>query len=101
VLTDHVGAVAPEEDLPDRAIHDRDVEWLNAADAVVAEVTVPSLGVGYEVGRAVAAGTPTLALYRPTGDHELSAMVRGCDAIELVEYNAIKTAAAAIAAFLE
>lgn len=100
VLTDHIGAAAPEEDLSDRAVHDRDLEWLDTADAVVAEVTTPSLGVGYEIGRAVAAGTPTLALYRPAGDHALSAMIGGCGAVELVEYSAIETAAAAMAAFL-
>lgn len=33
--------------------------------AVVAEVTQPSLGVGYEIGRAVAMGKKILCLYRP------------------------------------
>lgn len=32
---------------------------------VVAEVTQPSLGVGYELGRAVALGKPILCLFRP------------------------------------
>jgi len=31
---------------------------------VVAEVTIPSLGVGYEIGRAVALGKRVLCLYR-------------------------------------
>ncbi len=35
---------------------------------VVAEVTQPSLGVGYEIGRAVAMGKPILCLYRPSPD---------------------------------
>ncbi|PSP18993.1 nucleoside 2-deoxyribosyltransferase [Halobacteriales archaeon QH_10_67_13] len=100
VLTEHVGTAEPEEDLADGEIHDRDVEWLRAADAVVAEVTTPSLGVGYELGRAVAAGTPTLALYRPTGEHELSAMIRGAGDIEVVEYTEIAVAADAMADFL-
>jgi len=100
VLTEHVGAAEPEEDLADGAIHDRDVEWLGAADAVVAEVTTPSLGVGYELGRAVAAGTPTLALYRPTGEHELSAMIRGAGDVEVVEYTDLDVAAGAMADFL-
>ncbi len=100
VLTEHVGAAEPEEDLADGAIHDRDVEWLGAADAVVAEVTTPSLGVGYELGRAVAASTPTLALYRPTGEHELSAMIRGAGDVEVVEYTDLAVAADAMADFL-
>ena len=101
VLTEHVGAARPEEDLADDEIHDRDLEWLRAADAVVAEVTTPSLGVGYELGRAVAAGTPTLALYRPTGEHDLSAMVRGADDIPVVEYTELAVAAEAMREFLE
>jgi len=32
---------------------------------VVAEVTIPSLGVGYEIGRAVAMGKRVLCLNRP------------------------------------
>ena len=36
--------------------------------AIVAEVTQPSLGVGYEIGRAVAMGKRILCLYRPQPD---------------------------------
>ncbi len=35
------------------------------SDIIVAEVTQPSLGVGYELGRAVAMKKPILCLYRP------------------------------------
>lgn len=52
----------------------------------MAEVTTPSLGVGYELGRAVAWEKPVLCLYRPDGERELSAMVRGNDAVEVTEY---------------
>ncbi len=52
ILTEHVGDPALLEkgdDGPcDRHIHDRDMAWLAACDLVVAEVTVPSSGVGYE-----------------------------------------------------
>ena len=53
MLTEDVGqAHSPETDasIDDKWIHDRDVEWLHQADVVVAEVTQPSLGVGYEIG---------------------------------------------------
>jgi hypothetical protein len=55
VLTEHLGNEAlgaAGEDLPDCDIHDRDLEWLRRADVLVADVTTPSLGVGYEIGRA-------------------------------------------------
>nr|XP_020769678.1 2'-deoxynucleoside 5'-phosphate N-hydrolase 1-like [Odocoileus virginianus texanus] len=61
----------------DRLIHDRDLAWLQQADVVVAEVTQPSLGVGYELGRAVALHKPVLCLFRPQSGRVLSAMIRG------------------------
>ena len=63
----------------DKGIHDRDLELLSACSLVVAEVTVPSLGVGYELGRAVAMGKRVLCLYRPSEGRILSAMIRGLD----------------------
>lgn len=79
VLTEHVGYISLEETekIPDKTIHDRDVEWLEKSDVVVAEVTQPSLGVGYEIGRAVAMNKRILCLYRPTTGKSLSAMIRG------------------------
>ncbi len=43
-------------------VYARDVAWIQAADALVAEVSVPSHGVGYEVGYALNAGKPVLCL---------------------------------------
>eukprot|EP00090_Calanus_glacialis_P007668 TRINITY_DN16114_c0_g1_i1.p1 TRINITY_DN16114_c0_g1~~TRINITY_DN16114_c0_g1_i1.p1 ORF type:complete len:150 (-),score=29.65 TRINITY_DN16114_c0_g1_i1:50-499(-) len=63
----------------DVAIHDRCVERLRQCHVVVAEVTVASLGVGYEIGRAVAMGKNVLCLYRPQEGQLLSAMIRGMD----------------------
>ena len=92
VLTEHVGVESVEQreqtaGVSDGEIHDQDMAWLRQADIVVAEVTTPSLGVGYELGRAVERDKPTLCLYRPDGDHDLSAMVRGSDTIRVVEYH--------------
>jgi len=52
VLTEHVGAPRAESALGATGVHDRDLEWLRQADALVAEVTTPSLGVGYEIALA-------------------------------------------------
>ena len=49
----------------DRAIHSRDMRLLGEADSVVAEVTIPSHGVGYEIGRAVEMKKKILCLHRP------------------------------------
>ena len=55
----------------DRAIHDRDIRLLGEADSVVAEVTIPSHGVGYEIGRAVDMNKKILCLYRPQDDKSM------------------------------
>ena len=65
----------------DKDIHDRDVSLLTECNAIVAEVTQPSLGVGYEIGRGVAMGKKILCLYRPQPDKKLSAMIRGADEV--------------------
>ena len=89
VLTEHVGSPeltgAGEVD-DDREIHDRDLAWLKEAEYLVAEVTTPSLGVGYEIGKASEWGTPTLCLYRPLPGRALSAMIAGCPGVTVREY---------------
>lgn len=91
VLTEHVGEERVEEyeaaaDVSDVEIHGQNVAWLRRADVVVAEVTTPSLGVGYEVGRAIERDLPVCCLYRPQSEHDLSAMIRGNAAVEVMEY---------------
>jgi nucleoside 2-deoxyribosyltransferase len=75
--------------LSDREIHDRDLQWIMESDLVVAEVTVPSLGVGYEIGRAVHLGKPALCLFSAASEQPLSAMIAGCSEVELVRYKQI------------
>ncbi|RUS70741.1 hypothetical protein EGW08_021499 [Elysia chlorotica] len=73
----------------DKEIHDTDVAMLKKSDCVVAEVTQPSLGVGYELGRAVALDIPILCLFRPNEGKVLSCMIRGAhdgSAVTVVDY---------------
>jgi hypothetical protein len=89
VLTEHFGdasLTAAGESLADGDIHDRDLNWLQDADVLVAEVTTPSLGVGYEIGRAVEWGKRIICLYRPSPGRRLSGMIRGCNTIAVHEY---------------
>jgi nucleoside 2-deoxyribosyltransferase len=90
VLTEHVGdpklTEAGDDGPDDRTIHQRDMDWLRSCDLIVAEVTRPSLGVGYELGWACALGKPVLALWRPLADKRLSAMVAGSPGIITAEY---------------
>lgn len=91
VLCEHVGYKDLSDhgqDMSSREIHDRDLRWIDEADAVVAEVTNPSLGVGYEISYAVQTKKPVLALFR--GEEQgkrLSAMIEGSFGVEICHYS--------------
>jgi 2'-deoxynucleoside 5'-phosphate N-hydrolase len=89
VVTEHLGDAAITlggENASDRDIHDRDINWLRQADVIVAEVTMPSVGVGYEIGRAVEWGKRIVCLYRPSHDRKLSGMIAGCPGVTVYNY---------------
>lgn len=64
-----------ESGMTEEEIYVRDMGLLVKSDALIAEVTVPSTGVGYEICRALVQGIPVLCLHRP--DAVVSAMVLG------------------------
>ena len=105
VLTEHVGDMslseAGEDGPNDRYIYERDMAWLEASDFLVAEVSLPSLGVGYEVGYAVAMKKPVLCLYQPQSDRRLSAMIGGSPHVLKYEYSSLDDAKEAITSFLK
>ena len=80
VLTEHIGDASlssfGETTSLDQSIYERDMLWLEEADVVVAEVSTPSLGVGYEIGHAEGK-KPILCLYREQEGKRLSAMLGG------------------------
>ena len=103
VLTEHVGykdVEKSEENHSDTYIFERDILWLKSSDVMVAEVTVPSLGVGYEIGFAETLGMPILCLYSPKNKKPLSAMIAGNKKIIWKEYNNLKDAQLLIKDFL-
>lgn len=63
------GAIAPLD------VYSRDTNWIRASEALIAEVSVPSHGVGYEIGFALGLGKPVLALYQE--GRKLSKMISG------------------------
>ena len=105
VLTEHVGdsylEQTGEQNLSDKEIYERDLEWLESADAVIAEVTNPSLGVGYELGIAEKLGKPILCLFDDS-DHNrtLSAMISGNHKITTFRYTTLDQAKEEIISFI-
>lgn len=64
-----------EMGMTEEEIYARDMGLLVKSDALIAEVTVPSTGVGYEICRALAQRIPVLCLY--SLDAAVSAMILG------------------------
>jgi len=62
-------AVGPED------VYSRDTAWIRSCEILVAEVSVPSHGVGYEIGFALGCGKPVLALYQ--NGRKVSKMISG------------------------
>jgi nucleoside 2-deoxyribosyltransferase len=86
VLSEHVGSdlSSSGESRSEQEIYVRDIAWINEADAVIADVTTPSLGVGYEVAYAqFVARKPVLCVAQAQAN--VSAMIAG-SSVKLLHY---------------
>ena len=84
VLTRHLlldDADAQEGQLSERAVFERDLQWLEAADVLIAEASGSSYGVGFEVGyvigRAAQTGQRVLLLYDAARRPFVSRLIAG------------------------
>ena len=105
VLTEHIGdkelSHLGEADRTEDYIYKRDMAWVTESDAVIAEVSTPSLGVGYEIAYAETMNKPVLALYRPQAGKKLSGMIVGSPKTQVVEYHDVRELKDKIDSFLE
>lgn len=62
---------------------------LNEADIIFAEVSIPSLGVGYELGFADKLNKKIIAIYDKSYVDKVSTMIRGNKRIKLIPYTDI------------
>lgn len=69
------GVMALEAVIDPFEVYTRDVTWIRESHVLVAEVSVPSHGVGYEIGFALGLGKPVLALYQQ--GRKVSKMISG------------------------
>jgi len=81
-------------------VYAREMDWVRRADILIAEVTTPSLGVGYEIAKAEDSGKPVLALFRDASGNRLSAMIGGSPYSSMVTYETVEDAKTAIDGFL-
>jgi hypothetical protein len=103
VLTEHSFDFTYEEEIKkdDVQIWETDIGWLQSADALIGEITAPSLGVGYEIGKAEEWGKPILLLWKNSPGKKPSAMLSGSNFLKLVKYDKKEEALGVIDEFLE
>lgn len=77
----------------------RDIAWLHGCDALVAEVSTPSHGVGVEVTLASSRHMPILLVHRR--GHRVSRLLLGLDGVRSAAYGSEAECAAAVTGFLD
>lgn len=88
IISEHVAAKALEKmeaRLSEQEIFGKDTHWIEESDCVIAEVTVPSTGVGYEICHAIAHKKPVLCVYEEGA--KVSAMVLGNTSVTAKPYS--------------
>jgi len=103
VLTEHVGdpqlTSGGETRRSGAEVYRQDMDWLAQADVLVAEVTMPSHGVGYEIASAERMGKPVLCLHRSGTGRRLSAMLGGNPALQCERYASLEEVEAILQRF--
>lgn len=85
---------------PEKHIYKTDMSWIHQADCVVAEVSTPSLGVGYEIAKAELLKKPILCLYRNQPGKKLSAMIAGSPHVTVLTYDKVDEIFAPLLSFV-
>ena len=91
VLTEHIAENKLDdlgETISEISIFERDTNWLRESDIIVAEVTQPSLGVGYEIALGESLGKRIICLFNQKSGN-LSAMITGNRKLEVLEYTSV------------
>jgi nucleoside 2-deoxyribosyltransferase len=86
--------IAPEE------VYDRDTAWIRECNALVAEVSTPSHGVGFEVAYALSLDKPVLCVY--CKGQKISKMLTGNPdpRLQVISYHDSEEAVGIILSFL-
>jgi hypothetical protein len=75
--------------LTDKQTYKRDLKWVDGSKIMIAEISGPSLGVGFEISYAIfKRKLPVLAIYSAEVQN-ISAMISGCDSplLTIEKYN--------------
>ncbi|MHC1576758.1 MAG: nucleoside 2-deoxyribosyltransferase [Methanosarcinaceae archaeon] len=102
VVSAHVADAQVEDkelEMSELQIFERDMTGIRICDCLVAEVSVASTGVGYEVCSAIARGLPVLCVHTPAAP--VSAMILGNPYIDIREYADMEELGTIVRGFME
>lgn len=82
-------------------VYNRDIQWIDGCDAMIAEVSTPSHGVGYEISYALTNQKPVLCLHQ--AGVGISKMISGNKnpLLQVSEYRSTSDMASLIEEFLD
>lgn len=93
VLDKHVSDITLSnkgESVSNEEIYERDIAWIKECDIVIAEVTTPSLGVGYELSFAQSIGKKVYTLSEEKT--KVSALIMGNKSFQNYKYKTLDEA---------
>ncbi len=79
---------SPDETADHSYVFERDMRMLVEADILLADVTYPSLGVGYEICEALKRGKEVIAFYRK--GTKVSKLISGNPSLILLEFSDVR-----------
>jgi nucleoside 2-deoxyribosyltransferase len=82
-------------------VYQRDIDWVNGCDVLIAEVSTPSHGVGYEIALALSLGKQVLCCYHKS--RRVSKMITGNthSTLKVAPYKTMEEAMALVDEFLK
>lgn len=99
LVSEHAAVTGETETLRDTDIHQRDIEWIDNSDFMIAEVSSPSHGVGYEIAYALYSSDMTILCLHKRGV-KVSAMLTGNTNLFVEAYDTPVDAAILVRNFL-
>lgn len=102
VLSEHVADAELEKVeslMTEQKIFERDMLLLEHSECLIAEVTIPSIGVGYEICSALQKNMPVLCLYKEGSN--VSAMIQGNSDVIVQQYSAMEDLKTILASFFQ
>jgi hypothetical protein len=80
----HSDVMEKETVISPAEVYERDVRWVKGCNALIAEVSTPSHGVGYEIAHALFLNKPVLCCYQQK--QRVSKMILGNNSPTLTNY---------------